>query len=115
MPDATSQTPPVSKPQEPSHRGPDRKAQTTEADSAPRLPFPVVAMGASAGGLEAFSDFFKGMPPPNGMAFVLIQPLPPEQPSMLVDILSRRTSMPVLAVEEGLAVKPNHAYVIRPG
>jgi two-component system CheB/CheR fusion protein len=97
-------------------RQPDRLAQPVDAQQpAPRLPFPVVGMGASAGGLEAFGDFFKAMPPTGGMAFVLIQHLPPERESMLVEILSKRTEMPVSQVEEGLKVEVNHVYVIRPG
>ncbi|HTW95043.1 MAG TPA: chemotaxis protein CheB, partial [Tepidisphaeraceae bacterium] len=94
----------------------DRLAQSVDAQQpAPRLSFPVVGMGASAGGLEAFSDFFKAMRPDSGMAFVLIQHLPPERESMLVDILSKRTRMPVSQVEEGLQVEVNHVYIIRPG
>jgi two-component system CheB/CheR fusion protein len=81
----------------------------------PRLPFPVVGIGASAGGLEAFLEFFKVMPAESGMAFVLIQHLPPERDSLMADILSKHTRMPVQQVEDGVPVEPNHVYVIRPG
>jgi two-component system CheB/CheR fusion protein len=95
---------------------PERLTKPTDGEHAtPRLPFPVVGMGSSAGGLEAFGEFFKVMRPDSGMAFVLIQHLPPDRDSMLVEILSKRTSMPVAQVEEGLAVKANHVYIIRPG
>jgi two-component system CheB/CheR fusion protein len=94
---------------------PDRLAEQVDVEQSPRLRFPVVGVGASAGGLEAFSDFFSVMPPDSGMAFVLILHLPPERDSMLVDILSKRTDMAVAQVEEGLAVEANHVYVIRPG
>jgi two-component system CheB/CheR fusion protein len=94
---------------------PDRLAEAADADQAPRLPFPVVGMGASAGGLEAYTEFFNAMRPDSGMAFVLIQHLPPERDSMMVDILSKRTAMTVQQVEDGTAVEPDHVYVIRPG
>jgi two-component system CheB/CheR fusion protein len=77
--------------------------------------FPVVGIGASAGGVEAFSTFFDRMPPDSGMAFVLVQHLPPTGGSMLAEILAKRTSMPVAQVEDGVALQPNHVYVIRPG
>jgi two-component system, chemotaxis family, CheB/CheR fusion protein len=94
---------------------PDREAMPVDAEQPPRLAFPVVGVGASAGGLEAFSEFISVMRPDSGMAFVFILHLPPEHPSMLAEILSRRTTMPVRQVEDGLAVERNHVYVIRPG
>jgi len=81
----------------------------------PRLSFPIVGIGASAGGLEAFSEFLESLPTESGMAFVLIQHLPPERESRLAEILSRKTSMTVLEVSDGLAIESNHVYVIRPG
>jgi len=94
---------------------PDREAQPVDAEAAPRLPFPVVGIGASAGGLEAVGEFLDAMPPESGMAFVLIQHLPPDHNSMMAEILGRRTKMAVRQVEDGLPVEPNHVYVIRPG
>jgi two-component system CheB/CheR fusion protein len=93
----------------------DRHAQPVALENSPRLPFAVVGMGASAGGLQAFSDFFKTLPATRGMAYVLIQHLPPQRESMMVDILSKRTDIPVLQVEDGMPVEPDHVYVIRPG
>ncbi|MDY3553519.1 PAS domain S-box protein [Gemmata sp. JC717] len=93
----------------------DRLAQPVDAEQPPRLSFPVVGVGASAGGLEAFSEFLAAMPPDAGMAFVFIPHLPPNQNSLLADILARRTAMPVHEVEDGLAVEPDHVYVTRPG
>ena len=58
---------------------PDRQAQPVDAEQPPRLPFPVVGIGASAGGLEAVGEFFDAMPPDGGMAFVLVQHLPPDR------------------------------------
>ena len=94
---------------------PDRMAQPVDVEQPPRLPFIVVGMGASAGGLEAFMEFFSTMSADSGMAFVLIQHLPPQRESMLADILSKKTRMPVHQVEDGMRIEPNHCYVIRPG
>jgi two-component system, chemotaxis family, CheB/CheR fusion protein len=76
--------------------------------------FPIVAMGASAGGLEAFTQLLSHLPPDTGMAFVLIQHLSPNQKSLLSEILSRTTEMPVEEVQDGMSVEPNHVYVIPP-
>ena len=78
------------------------------------LSFPVVGMGASAGGLDAFEKFFERMPADCGMAFVLVQHLAPDHNSLMAELLSRVTTMPVQAVEDGTAVEPNHVYVIPP-
>jgi two-component system CheB/CheR fusion protein len=94
---------------------PDRQAQPVDAEQPPYLAFPVVGVGASAGGLEAFTEFLSAMRPDSGMAFVLIQHLPPDRDSMMAEILSRRTAMTVRQVEDGMPVEPNHVYVIRPG
>jgi len=93
----------------------DRLAQPVDVEEAPRLAFPVVGIGASAGGLEAYTQLFEVMRADSGMAFVLIQHLPPDRESMIAEIISRRTSIPVSQVEDGIEVKPNHIYVIRPG
>ncbi|MCR4319673.1 MAG: PAS domain S-box protein [Candidatus Brocadiaceae bacterium] len=73
--------------------------------------FFVVGMGASAGGLEAFEQFFSHMPPDNGMAFVLIQHILPGYKSIMVDILKTHTSMKVLQIEDGMPVEPNCVYI----
>ena len=94
---------------------PDRMAQPVDVEQPPRLPFVVVGMGASAGGLEAFMEFFSAMRPDSGMAFVLIQHLPPKRESMVADIVGKKTRMAVHQVENGMRVEPDHVYVIRPG
>ena len=81
----------------------------------PRLDFPVVGIGASAGGVEALRRFFGAASADSGMAYVVIQHLSPEHPSLMAEIIGRCTAMPVRQIEEGLAVEPNHVYVIRPG
>jgi two-component system CheB/CheR fusion protein len=93
----------------------DRQAQAIAAEEPPRLPFPVVGIGASAGGLEAFIEFFEAVPDDPGMAYVLVQHLPPDRESLIADILSKRTSLPVKQVEDGMSVLRNNVYVIRPG
>jgi two-component system CheB/CheR fusion protein len=76
--------------------------------------FPVVGIGASAGGLEAFTKLLKHLPGDTGMAFVLVQHLDPSHASALTEILSRATAMPVTEVRDGMRVEPNHVYVIPP-
>jgi two-component system, chemotaxis family, CheB/CheR fusion protein len=68
--------------------------------------FPVVGIGASAGGLEAFTQLLNHLPADTGMAFVLIQHLDPKQKSLLREILARATPMPVLEVQDGMVVEP---------
>ncbi len=94
---------------------PDRLTEPVGDEAQPRLDFPVVGLGASAGGLEAFCEFLDAMPAASGLAFVLIQHLPPDRESLLVEILARHTAMRVSQVEDGIRVEPNHVYVIRPG
>jgi chemotaxis methyl-accepting protein methylase/chemotaxis response regulator CheB/signal transduction histidine kinase len=84
-------------------------------DLAPsKKSFPIVGIGASAGGLEAFTQLIKSLPVDTGMAFVLIQHLAPQHKSLLADILSRQTQMPVSEVKDKTLVEQNHIYVIPP-
>lgn len=76
--------------------------------------FPIVGIGASAGGLDAFTKLFEQLPSDTGMAFVLIQHLAPTHESVLSELLSRVTPMPVSEVEDDMEVEPNHVYVIPP-
>jgi len=71
-------------------------------------------MGASAGGLEAFEQFFRSVPPDSGMAFVLVSHLDPSHASILTEILQRTTAMPVVEAQDQMAVAPNGVYVIPP-
>ncbi|MBW4552481.1 MAG: PAS domain-containing protein [Aphanocapsa sp. GSE-SYN-MK-11-07L] len=77
-------------------------------------PFPVVGIAASAGGLEAFTELIRHLPIDTGMAFVLIQHLSPDRESLLTEILSRLTAMPVRQVQDLMSVEPNEIYVIPP-
>jgi len=76
--------------------------------------FPIIAIGASAGGLEAFEQFFRHMPNNSGMAFVLVSHLDPGHASMLTEILQRTTSMTVVEAQNHVIVLPNRVYVIPP-
>ena len=79
-----------------------------------RNPFPIVGVGASAGGLEAFTDLLKHLPADTGMSFVLVQHLDPHHESALSQLLARVTPMPVQEVTNNLRVQPNHVYAIPP-
>ena len=79
------------------------------------LDFPVVGVGASAGGLDACRKLVGALPARNGMAFILIQHLDPTHESMMVDLLSGSTSMTVRQAAEGMLVERDHLYVIPPG
>lgn len=76
--------------------------------------FPIVGIGASAGGLEAFETFFRACPVDTGMAFVLIPHLDPLHKSLLCEILQRCTLMPVLESLDQARIAPNHIYIIPP-
>ena len=76
---------------------------------------PIVGIGASAGGIEAFKGFFENMPPDSGLSFVVVLHLPADRKSILPEILGRWTSMPIREVTEGCLVDPDCVYVPPPG
>jgi two-component system CheB/CheR fusion protein len=76
--------------------------------------FPTVGIGASSGGLETFTHLLKELPTDTGMAFVLIQHLDPNHPSLLTEALSRATKMPVREITEGMKIDPNSVFVTPP-
>src|SRR5580700_304638 len=82
------------------------------AKAGKRASFPVVGIGASAGGLEACQILLKALPANLGMAFVFVPHLDPSRESAFRDILARSTQMPVIEVEDEMRVAANHAYVI---
>jgi two-component system CheB/CheR fusion protein len=90
--------------------------EDAEQSTRPRVTeFPIVGIGASAGGLSAFEAFFSAVPQENtGMAFVLVQHLSPDHKSILHEIVGRYTRMEVHEVEDAMRVKPNCAYIIPP-
>ena len=76
--------------------------------------FPIVGMGASAGGVEALQRLFKSLPPARGIAYVVVVHLAPAHPSHLANILANSSSMPVVQVLGDIAIEPNTIYVIPP-
>jgi two-component system CheB/CheR fusion protein len=93
----------------PEHRSKNDGRTTRASDS-----FPIVGVGASAGGLEALARLLKQIPANSGMAFVMVQHLDPKHESRLTEILSHTTTMPVAEVRDKTAVKANHVYIIPP-
>ena len=79
-----------------------------------RIDFPIVGIGASAGGLDAFREFFGAMPADGDVAFVLIQHLDPTRESLTAELVGAHTAMPAFQVANGMRVEPNRIYVIPP-
>ena len=105
------------------NEGQSRKSAVSNVSEARETPdtadrdyrsFPIIGMGASAGGLEVFQQFFRLVPPDSGMAFVLVSHLNPGHASMLTEILQRMATMPVVEAQDRMAVAPNSVYVIPP-
>jgi two-component system CheB/CheR fusion protein len=90
------------------------KSAPAKVRRQPSESFPVVGIGASAGGLEAVTLLLKDLPQDTGMAFVLVQHLDPLHESSLTTLLSRATAMLVSEAREGMVVEPDHVYVIPP-
>lgn len=88
-----------------------KKKSRQSTDSGPRPSF-VVGIGASAGGLEALEQFFKRMPESSGMAFVVVQHLSPDFKSMMAELLSRWTDMPIHIVSDGMPVVANQIFLM---
>src|SRR5512144_265696 len=88
-----------------------KPVKTTKKDDGP---FPVVGIGASAGGLEAFEQFFSNMPPNSGAAFVLVPHLDPTHKSIMTELLKRYTTMPVYEAKDRMVPAPDSIYIIPP-
>ena len=96
---------------------PARRAKTPPQKPSPKAEsagFPIVAIGASAGGLKAFEQFFANMPPESGVGFVLVPHLDPSHASMLPDLLRKYTKMAVLQAEDGMKVQRDRVHVLPP-
>ena len=96
--------------------GPAASTVEVPAERDASVSFPIVGIGASAGGLAAIEAFFAAMPPDSesGMVFVVVQHLDPDHKSMLLDLVKQYTRMRVLRVEDGMEVQPNCVYIIPP-
>jgi two-component system CheB/CheR fusion protein len=90
------------------------KTSSSRGMEKPLSVCPVVGVGASAGGLEAFSELLAHLPRETGLAFALVQHLDPKRESHLSQILGKATKMPVLEVKDGMALEPDRVYVIPP-
>ncbi|NDG42253.1 MAG: PAS domain S-box protein, partial [Betaproteobacteria bacterium] len=99
----------------PATASPNGNAEATDSTATP-TDFPVIGIGASAGGLAAIEAFFSGMPADadTDMAFVLVQHLAPDHKSLLSELVRRYTRMQVFEVEDGMVVQPNCTYIIPP-
>jgi two-component system, chemotaxis family, CheB/CheR fusion protein len=80
----------------------------TAKSGSGHMSFPIVGTGASAGGLEAISELLAALPSRNGMAFVIVQHLGPDHESLLIELLAKRTPMPVTQAGEGIVIEPEH-------
>ena len=89
-------------------------SRDSKAKPMPEIDFPIIGLGASAGGLEAFEQFFHHLAPDSGMAFVLVSHLDPGHASMLTEILQRTTTMTVTEAQDQMVLAPNRVYVIPP-
>ena len=99
--------------QPPVHTEPPAPAPGSSAALSP--PSAVVGIGGSAGALDSYEHLFLGIPPVSGMAFVVVPHLAPDHSSLMPGILERCTSMPVVQVEDGMALRADRVYVIAPG
>src|SRR5207245_91236 len=96
----------------PASRATVRKRRRADVAASPTCP--VVGIGASAGGLEAFSDLLRQLPADTQLALVFISHLDPDHKSMLAELVKRQTSRPVIQVAGDMPVQCNHVYIIPP-
>ena len=89
-----------------------KKTKTKLQPPATMQNFPIIGIGASAGGLDAFKSLLKAVPEDSGMAYVLVQHLDPAHESILPEILQRVTKIPVLEITDDIHLAPDHIYVI---
>jgi two-component system, chemotaxis family, CheB/CheR fusion protein len=90
------------------------RAEASDSRVTPDNRFPVVGLGASAGGLEALRSFFNEVAVNSGMAFIVVVHMAPKQPSLMPELLQKVTPVPVSVAKDGQAIEPDHIYVIAP-
>lgn len=95
-------------------KAPAKEIQLKAAGGRVKGAFPIVGIGASAGGLEALEQFLKNLPACSGMAFVIVQHLDPTRKGIMCELLQRSTGMKVIQVKDRTAVRPDCVYVIPP-
>ncbi|MFH2125591.1 MAG: CheR family methyltransferase, partial [Pseudomonadota bacterium] len=106
---SSQKAPPAKKPTSPAAQSPGKAPAAPKDDR-----FPILGLGASAGGLEAFQQFFDAMPPDSGMAFLVMVHLDPDHASILPELIQKHTAMKVEAARDQIQVAPNHVYVTPP-
>ncbi|MEL6939372.1 MAG: chemotaxis protein CheB, partial [Cyanobacteria bacterium J06598_1] len=106
----------TSRPAEPSRQsGVKAEATTSHPNSSSTKDFPIVGIGASAGGLRALEDFFDNLPYDGGAAYVVVQHLSPDFKSLMKELLTHRTEMAIRRVTNGMKVEPDTVFLIPPG
>src|SRR5262245_32803864 len=95
-------------------RKPARKQKVSATARSQDQRFPIVCIGASAGGLDAFTRLLESLPKETGLGFVVIQHLDPSHPSVLPPLLSKKSPLPVTEAKDGVRVQRDHVYVIPP-
>ena len=93
----------------------ESKKKKTIPNGIAKKTFPVVGLGASAGGLEALEEFFRQMPADSGMAFVVVMHQAAQHVSLLPELLDKCTKMAVTQIGDGMVVQPDSVYVAPPG
>lgn len=88
-----------------------RHIRRNMTSTQPASPSHIVALGASAGGLEALEEFFSAVPLDTGFGFVVVQHLSPDYVSKMDQLLARQTELPVVPAEDGMLIEPNHVYL----
>lgn len=99
---------------QPPEEGSDPVVTPSEQDLSGILPFPVVGIGGSAGGIEAALELFQHLPEDSGMAFILVTHMSPTHKSHLTEILTARVNLPVHEIQNHVRPEPNHIYVMPP-
>ncbi len=99
---------------QPTTSSPSAASQLNPSSNGKPIATAIVGIGASAGGLEAFTLLLRHLSIETGMAYVLIQHLDPQHKSLLTEILARTTQMPVTEITDGIEIEPNHIYIIPP-
>ena len=107
----TAARPPAGRQAAVRRRAPSTSRQASEA-AAPRQLFPIVGVGASAGGLEAFRQLVSALPAAPGVALVLVPHLEPHHQSHLAELLAKTTALPLAEADDGMRVEPDRAYVL---
>jgi two-component system, chemotaxis family, CheB/CheR fusion protein len=92
-----------------------KRSREITSKSSTRKKFPIIGLGASAGGLEALKSFFSAVSENSGMAYIVVIHMTPKQPSLMPELLQKVTAIPVSTPKDGQSIEPDHIYVVPPG